>query len=303
MEQTTFGSATGEQTDSTADSGTTQTGQPAGQQSSPGSTSSSDADSNITTHAPSGVEEWTAARDDETGYALLQVKARTKRTLQDTQGAIGYESRTHSPDDGWVTPGARFSGGSNGTTGVAEYVACWAAGVLATPHGPTARPFPAENVQVFAADIAVDLADESDTLQDVIATANTVEDPSLPSDDDFLELLDEYRRLEEQLARGGELRTRRSEVEQTMRAKIGWTSKYGHEVPDQVVAFSTWSLDDLNEELADLEDTIEQAEEQKREVRDSLRSLKHDRAERLYREKFASVVPGLQPADTVRAML
>ena len=274
--QTTFGSGEGNDQDRTAEG-------PRGEQRAGGkrssvngatsSSSTTDAKSNVSRHGSEEIETWVAeqkARGENFGYGHLFAERRSD--LNGVRYRLGWEARIARPaPQSEATSSASAGFKTSESSSGFDTLVNWKLSQLATPYHPQLRDVPVTDLRVFVADVAYErLCDQGHPVEAVLERLRELPEHR-PSEAD-LEARREELRLKRKGGIQGTLNSRKNAIEQTVRARFGFTSRYGHTVPDPDVRFADLSLPALKHRLEATREWLDRASERLAELRDQRRA-------------------------------
>ncbi|MFC4989143.1 hypothetical protein [Saliphagus infecundisoli] len=262
-EQTTFSTANRDESDSrTADEATSDRS----------AHRSSTDDAQIDILHSETIDQWVTEREDANepyGYFHLYVAAQSD--LSGVQRALCWETRIEHATDDAGEPSPRFGTGGIRAVNARDRFLEWKLGLLAVPLHPELRTIPAENLRVFVADTAREyLAEESIEIGGAVEQVNTI-DEHTPTEEQLARRR-EYAMMQRLTGVSGPLDGRIRAIEDTLRARFEFTSRYGYDVPDPDPVYAEKSLDTLEAMLERARCDHAEAESQCEELRDQIRS-------------------------------
>lgn len=238
------------------------------------------------------IEAWTASLAEDASYGYYHLYTTTESTLAGTEttvcarGGINGTSRIVSrPDTVIQSPVPK--------------VVDWKCRHVARPFVPAAdqpdgwrcRTVPVEHLRVFVHESVwehAEVAVEQPTAGAILDRLATLPEHT-PDDDLRWQLLE--RTWCYNLVRGTDatLRTQRRALERTARAKLGFTTKYGHTVPDPHPDYADWTLEELQEKLEAVRAAVAAAEERRDDLSDAIAEYEHTWFRETVREQFPEV--------------
>ncbi|WP_114578487.1 hypothetical protein [Saliphagus sp. LR7] len=263
-EQTTFSTGDRDESDSrTADEATTDRS---------ARRSSTPEDAQIDILHSETIDQWVTEREDANesyGYFHLYVAAESD--LSGVQRALCWETRIEHATDDAGEPSPRFGTGGSRAANARDRLLEWKLGLLAVPFHPELRTIPAENLRVFVADPAREyLAEKGVEIKSTVEQVNAL-DEHTPSKEQLVRRR-EYAKMKRLTGVSGPLEGRIRAIEDTLRARFEFTSRYGYDVPDPDPVYAETSLNTLEEMLERARRDHAEAESRCEELRDQISS-------------------------------
>lgn len=169
--------------------------------------------------------------------------------------------------------GMSFSSPNEDT--VAESIVSWYFDLMATPHHENARPISADNIRIFVADQAIDaLSDAGVELSPLIEKLHDI--PEHNPSPEYVELLDEHRKIKTQCGSDSGLSAEIRQIEATVRSKFGFSRKYGGPTPDPHEDYKHLPVDQLKDELENARTELSQKESRLDDISTRLAELEED---------------------------
>lgn len=227
----------------------------------------------------SEIAEWVAERkatEQCYGYYHLYVVAESRLSGTEYRLKIHRKIDHPSPDDSPTTISNMFGMGATDPPHALDQIIEWKLDYLAKPFHPTTRDIPADRLQVFVAEPAREkLREHGEDVDAVVSTLNSLDEHE--PDDQQIEKATEYVAAKNETKGTEATKERRVRaIGQTLRARLGFTSRLGHEVPEPIPEYEGVSTDDLERELNDAREDLEQTEQRRDELR---KELQEERAE------------------------
>ena len=240
--------------------------------STPGSSDSASADSHstLTEHVDPSVESWVSERENQRenyGYFHLYVVATSDLTGVERQ--LRYEEDidlTVSEDDISRQYGGRWGQGGVHAEGVRDRLIDWKLEELATPYHPDLRRVSAGNLRVFVAEPARVLLRDHDVEIDALVEILNQVDEHEPTDEQ-LATRREHREASESITGvSASLKQRVRAIEETVRARFGFSGRYGGATPEPHPEYDHLDPTALKGELENAREEVDQAEQRTDEL-------------------------------------
>jgi hypothetical protein len=218
----------------------------------------------------SAVDDWVAeqqAQDENYGYFHLFVVAESSLTGIERHLRYEYEIDHPGPDDSQSEFHTRFGMGGARAETVHQQLVDWKLDKLAMPLHPELRDVPAERLRIFVAEPAREvLRKQKVSINPVVETLNQV-DEHFPSKEQIERHREYIDAKEATTGVSGRLEQRVRGVENTIRARLGFTRQYGSSIPDPDSEYQHLGIGELEEQLRDARENVEQAEQREDELR------------------------------------
>lgn len=238
------------------------------------------------------IDAWKASLGEDANYGYYHLYTTTESTLAGTETTMCVRGGIHG------TSRISHSHGTVMRSPVPKAVD-WKCRHVATPFVPAAehqsgwrcRTVPVDHLRVFIhesvwehAELTID-RDTAGTVLDRLATL-----PEHTPDEDLRRQLRE-RTWCYNLGRGtdADLRTQRRALERTARAKLGFTTKFGHDVPDPHPDYADWPLADIREKLEAVRAAEAAAEERRDDLSEAITEYRQTWFRETVREQFPEV--------------
>ena len=240
--------------------------------STPGSSDSASADSRstLTEHVDSAVESWVNEREDRMenyGYFHLYVVAKSDLTGVERQ--LRYEEEldlTVSEGDTNRQYGGRWGQGEVHVDEVRDRLIDWKLGELATPYHPELRTVSAGNLRLFVAEPARELLRDHDVEIDTVVEVLNRLDEREPTDEQLATRREHRETYESITGVSASLKQCVRAIEETVRARFGFSARYGGTTPDPHPEYEGLDPTALKDELESARDEVNQAEQRKDEL-------------------------------------
>jgi hypothetical protein len=218
----------------------------------------------------SAVDDWVAeqqAQDENYGYFHLFVVAESSLTGIERHLRYEYEIDHPGPDDSQSEFHTRFGMGRTRAETVRQQLVDWKLDKLATPLHPELRDVPAGRLRVFVAEPAREVLREQGVSINPVVKALNQASEHFPSKEQ-IERHREYIDIKEATTGvSGRLEQRVSAIENTIRARLGFTRQCGSGIPDPDPEYQHLGIGELEEQLRDAREDVEQAEQREDELR------------------------------------
>jgi hypothetical protein len=247
----------------------------------------------ITDHGADDLESWISQREERgESYGILHIQLRVFSNLSGTNRALQSQKRVDHPSEASGQPPMTFGHGTLKPGTIVEGVRAWKLNLMCQPFYPDldcdayprpARTIPTEHLRVFVADEVFEALRETghdeiaETLAATVEALNDLDEHH--ADDEYLETVHEAQSLAAEAGAGahtGALRRRERRIEKTIRAKLGFTKRHGHEVPDPDEEFAGEDLNTLKELLEETRAERAHAEDQLEELREELAAARKE---------------------------
>jgi hypothetical protein len=237
-----------------------------------GSDNSSNSD--ISKLTDSAVESWIAEREDrEENYGYFYLFMVAKSDLTGVERRLYYEEEiglTVSEDDTSRQYGGRWGQGGVCIAEAHDRLIDWKLSELATPYHPDLRTVAAENLRIFVADPARDLLREQDIEIDaLVETLNQLTEHE-PTDEQLAMRREHIETRDAITGFSAPLNQRVRAIETTVRARFGFSHRYGGGVPDPHPDYQNLDPTALKRELESARDELEQTEQRKEDLRQEI---------------------------------
>lgn len=248
-------------------------------------------DDQITEFRHKELDDWIAEREaNGESYAFYHLEMRQYSDLTSQARWLAADrSVVHSDsvEQAYTHPKHGFS--NPDPDDVIQSLVTWKLNRLSTPHHEAIRPVKAENVRVFVAEEVIEaLAENGIELRPVLDQLRSLEEHE--ATDDFIDLLNEYRQLKAEAGYDGPLEAKKKHIEQTVRAKFGFTGRYASAtVPDPHVEYAQFDVIELKKKLEAVRDEIEEKRDRKDELKTQLDDYQNSWVRATLAEEFPSV--------------
>lgn len=219
------------------------------------------------------IDDWVAKQvEKEQCYGYFHLYVEAESNLSGTT----YHLKTHrtidhpSPDNSLSIVHDMFGIGSAGPEQALEQLISWKLDHMAKPFHPKIRDVPADRLKVFVADPArEELRDHGIEINPVVKSLNSLDEHE--PDSQQAEKVTEYIEAKGATKGTDAIKERRVRaIERTLRARLGFTSRFGHEVPEPVPDYEDLGTADLETELHGARDDLKQTEKRRDELREVL---------------------------------
>ena len=247
----------------------------------------------VTDHEADELETWIATREDASeSYGFFHVGLRIKSDLSGTDRGLTSRYRVEHVGGGKDTPHMRCGWGNPTPATAVDTVRSWMLEMVSYPYVPKldcdayprpARTIPAEQFRVFIAEEAYNALreHEHENIADRLsATVSTVNDlPEHHPSESYLETIEATQSVAAQAGAGshtGTLRHRERRIEATIRAKLGFSKRYGSGTPEADAEFADEDLNTLKRQLNETRQERTEAEARLEELRERLKRARED---------------------------
>lgn len=221
----------------------------------------------------SAVGDWIAeqqAQEENYGYLHLFVVAKSSLTGIERRLRYEYEIDHPGPDDTQSEFHTRFGMGGAQAEAVRQQLVDWKLSKLAMPLHPELRDVPAEQLRIFVAEPAREVLRKQEVdIDPVVETLNQA-DENFPSKEQIERNREYIDAKEATTVVSGRLEQRVSAIENTIRARLGFTRQYGSGIPDPDPEYQHLGIDELEEQLRDAREDVEQTEQREDELRQEI---------------------------------
>ena len=240
--------------------------------STPGSADSASADSRstLTEHVDSAVESWVNEREDRMeNYGYFHLYAVAKSDLTGVERQLRYEENldlTVSEDDISRQYGGRWGQGGVHAEGVRDRLIDWKLEELATPYHPNLRTVSAGNLRVFVAEPARDLLRDHDVEIDALVETLNQVDEREPTDEQLATRREHWEGHESITGVSAPLKQRVRAIEETVRARFGFSRRYGGATPEPHPEYEGLDSTALRDELESARGEVDRTEQRRDEL-------------------------------------
>jgi hypothetical protein len=245
--------------------------------------------SDITKFGNPAVESWVAEckdREEDYGYFHLFVIAKSdltgvERHLQyENERRVGNDETTHQYS-------SRLGRGGIRASETRDRLIDWKLGELATPYHPDLRTIVAENLRIFVADAARELLhDQNIDIDALVETLNHLDEHG-PTDEQLATRQEHIEAREAVTGVSAPLKQRVWAIETTVRARFGFSRRYGGEVPDPHPDYQDLDPTALKQELESVRSELEQTEQRKDDLSEEIADDKTQWIEEMRAQLFA----------------
>lgn len=247
----------------------------------------------ITEYEADELEAWTATREARNeSYGVFHVGLRVRSDLSGTDRALISQNRIEHTGEGDDAPHMQYGWGNPTPETVVAAVRSWMLDKLGYPYVPgldcdgyprPARTIPAERFRVFVAEEAYealrehDHGDVADLLEATVGAVNSL--PEYHPSESYRETIVTAQSVAAQAGAGshtGALRRRERRIEATIRAKLGFSKRYGSGTPEADVEFADKDLNTLKRRLDETREERAEAESRLQKLREQLESARED---------------------------
>jgi len=232
------------------------------------------------------VDEWVShCSETDRNFAFSQIGVRVQERLDGR--SVGFSRNTRIERSLADRGIGNFNGsGRSWSMGMAENplfkLAQWRVNQLALPE--RVRGISASKIRVFAPEagseyVAIPETWPAASLEEAIDLINSIED--VAGSEDFDRVAARYTTARTRSSHSGPVQERIHGLENTIRHRLDFSSKYGGEVPEAHSDFEELDLIELREELEAARADLAEAEDRKNHLNDRIGSLKADRRDRL----------------------
>ena len=240
----------------------------------------------------SELAEWVAEHEaNGQGYGYFHLYAVVESSLSGAEYHLKQKREIVQPSskDSPTAPSTMFGVGSTDPEYALEQVINWKLGHLAKPFHPKTRDIPADQLRVFVAKPAREkLRNLGKDVDGIVSTLNDLSEHE--PDDQHIEKAREY--AEAKAATKGTDATKRvrvSAIEKTLRARLGFTSRLGHTVPNPDPDYVDQSTTELETALDEAREDLERTEQQRDELRTELKEEREEWVETAYSNLFGDL--------------
>ena len=238
----------------------------------PGNPDSASADSHstLTEHVDSSVESWVSERENQNenyGYFHLYVVAKSDLTGVERQ--LRYQENldlTVSEDDISHQYDGRWGQGGVHVDEVRDKLIDWKLEELATPYHPDLRTVSAGNLRVFVAEPARQLLRDHDVRIDALVEVLNQLDEHEPTDEQLTTRREHRETYESLTGVSAPLKQRVRAIEETVRARFGFSGRYGGTTPDPHPEYEGLDPTALKGELENAREEVDQTEQRTDEL-------------------------------------
>jgi hypothetical protein len=237
------------------------------------------------------VDGWVSDLEEEgVNFAYSEITLKVREHLEGRDVSVARHSR--------VVTGNEDRGIGDLTGSVRSYscgprdeplidLARWRIDQLSSPE--SVRGISSSEIRVFAPGGAEDYLSIPDiwpasSVEDAIELINSIEDE--PGVDEFDRLTAKYTTAKNRASHRGPIQNRIRGLENEIRARVGFSKRYGGSPPDTSPEYEDLDLVDLREQLETAREELAETEEEKERLSDELQSLRRERRARLAPEWF-----------------
>lgn len=248
-----------------------------------------DGDQITTLDVSEELDEWTSACEaEELDYAYLHVQLDVYRTLTDTWWGLRITTQEKIIENPRNSYGGYIGQRRPDPNDLVDTIISWVSSTLATPYLPLdvhdlpighhLRSIPSDQIRVFIADGAVDFLTERDIpVDEVLTVLDDLEKNSPPSA--YKKQVREYYAAQNTVDTS---RTRIRNIEQAIGAVFGISTGYGGKIPSAPpVEYTSFSPNDLQDELETARETRQTAEDKRDALQEELTSQQSEWADDL----------------------
>ena len=229
---------------------------------------SAESRSTFTEHVDPTVESWVGERENQNenyGYFHLYVVA--KSDLSGVERHLRYEETldlTVSEDDISHQYGGRWGQGRVRVDEVRDTLIDWKLEELATPYHPDLRTVSAGNLRIFVADPARDYLHDVE-IDALVETLNQVDERE-PTDEQHATRREHREAYESITGVSATLKQRVRAIEDTVRARFGFSRRYGGATPEPHPEYEGLDPTALRDELESARKEVDRTEQRKDEL-------------------------------------
>jgi hypothetical protein len=247
--------------------------------------------SDITKLGNPAVESWVAERKDrEEDYGYFHLFVIAKSDLSGVERQLHYEEERRlgvGKDETEHQYGSRWGRGGVRASETRDRFIDWKLSELATPYHPDLRTVAAENLRIFVADAARELLCEQNIDIDALVETLNHLDEHEPTDEQ-LAIRREYNEAYEAVVSGtAPLKQQVRSIETTVRARFGFSRRYGGGVPDPHPDYQDLDPTALKQELESARNELEQTEQRKDDLNQEIAEDKTQWIEEMRTTLFA----------------
>jgi hypothetical protein len=223
---------------------------------------------------------------------VFEIGLRVVSDLSGTERSIVTEKRIEHPGDANGQPHMQFGWGSAEPDEVVEAARTWKLGHASLPYFPEldcdayprpARTIPADRFRIFVADEVYEAFRETgheEVAERLATTVNALNDlDEYRPSDAYIDTMQEAQSVAAEAGAGshtGSLRRRKRQIENTIRAKLDFSKRYGGDTPDPHPEFADNDLNTLQQLLEDTEAERTQAEARLENLKDQLATAREE---------------------------
>jgi hypothetical protein len=223
--------------------------------------------SDITKLGNPAVESWVAEhKDREEDYGYLHLFVIAKSDLTGVERHLQYENERRvgvGSDETKPQYGSRLGRGGMQASETRDRFIDWKLGELATPYHPELRTVAAENLRIFVADTARELLREQDIDIDALVETLNHLDEHEPTDEQLAMRREYNETYEAVVGSSAPLKQQVRAIETTVRARFGFSHRYGGGIPDPHPDYQDLNPTALKQELESARNELEQTEQRK----------------------------------------
>jgi hypothetical protein len=249
--------------------------------------------SDITKLGNPAVESWIAERKDrEEDYGYLHLFVIAKSDLTGVERHLQYENERRvgvgvGNDETTHQYGSRLGRGGVRASETRDRLIDWKLGELATPYHPDLRTVAAGNLRIFVADAARELLCEQNIDIDALVETLNHLDEHEPTGEQ-LAIRQKYNEAYEAVVGGSApLKQQVRAVETTVRARFGFSRRYGGGIPDPHPDYQDLDPTALKQELESARNELEQTEQRKDDLNQKIADDKTQWIEEMRAQLFA----------------
>lgn len=221
------------------------------------------------------VEDWIAKQEEkERAYGYYHLCVRAESRLTGTEHYLQARGEIAHPETDDLSSVATTTGvtmGSPNPADALDQIIAWKIGLMANPLHPRTRDVPAERLRVFIPEVAIEgLRDGGENADTVMSRLNGMDEHE--PEKEYIETVAEYQEARDATAPVSGSKVKRvRDIEQTLRAQLGFDKRLGHTVPEPVPKYDGRSLTDLESELTVAREDLEETEQRKSVLRDEVK--------------------------------
>ena len=226
--------------------------------------------STFSEHVDPTVESWVGERENQNenyGYFHLYVVAKSDLTGVERQ--LRYEEEldfTVSENDTSRQYGGWWGQGGVHLGEVRDTLIDWKLEELATPYHPELRTISARNLRIFVADPARDYLRDHDVEINALVEVLNQLDEHEPTDEQLATRREHRETYELLTGVSAPLKQRVRAIEETVRARFGFSRRYGGATPEPHPEYEDLDLTALKDELESAREEVDQAEQRTDEL-------------------------------------
>lgn len=248
--------------------------------------------SQLTRHSLSDtIEDWcTSLEADSEGYAYYHVVLEEYNDLTGTERCLIRDVVVSPPPNTDSTRMPRSYGGGKLTANSAmNDIVDWYVGKLASPHHEDVRPIPIENIRVFLPErVQSHLQSQNISVDPVLKSLRSL--PEHYPSKGYRQVLNHQQQLKKRSDQDVGLGARESRVDDTLRAKLGYSTKFGTNTPSADPHYNQFTLSELKQARDTLSEVLEFVEAEQKATRSVIRDYEQRWKQSVLTSEFPDIL-------------